>query len=78
MDKIKMYRDFLKDSIRKTIDFCATDQHQGVPAPPLEEKVDQNSPRISSPDKETWSSLIEGTDLVHTFGNRQSRRNFND
>ncbi len=78
MGKFKMYRDFLKDSIRKTIDFRASDQHQGVPAPPLEEKVDQNSPRISLPDKEIWSPFIERTDLLHSFGNRQSRRKFND
>ncbi len=77
MDKLKIYRDFLKDSIRKKIDFRKTDQHQGVPAPPLQEKCDPNSQRISLPDKETWRSFIEKTDLVHTIGNRQSRRNFN-
>lgn len=30
------YRSFLKDSIRKEIDFSKTDQFRGVPPPPIE------------------------------------------
>jgi len=38
MDKelIKAYRLFLKDSIRKVIDFSATDQNRGIDPPPIE------------------------------------------
>jgi hypothetical protein len=33
-DLIKAYRLFLKDSIRKVIDFSRTDQNRGVAPPP--------------------------------------------
>lgn len=77
MDDCKLYRDFLKDSVRKTIDFRTSAQHRGVPAPPLEEHVDQQLPRITLPGKDTWSLVIKPTDLADAIGNRQSRRNYN-
>ena len=33
---IEQFRYFLKDSIRKKIDFAETDQNRGVAAPPIE------------------------------------------
>ncbi|MCX6225960.1 MAG: SagB/ThcOx family dehydrogenase, partial [Bacteroidia bacterium] len=33
---IKAYRIFLKDSIRKVIDFSATNQNRGLDPPPIE------------------------------------------
>jgi len=77
MQNFKPYRDFLKDSIRKTIDFTASDQHQGIAAPPLEEAVDPQLPRIHLPDKTAWNTVIKKTELTEAIGNRQSRRNFN-
>ncbi len=35
MEDFKLHRYFLKDSVRKTIDFRATDQNRGVSIPPL-------------------------------------------
>lgn len=78
MDDIEQYRHFLKDSIRKTIDFRTSDQSKGVPIPPLEEPVDQRLPRISLPDRRSWGSDIKETSLVDAIGNRRSRRNYND
>lgn len=78
MNDINHYRYFLKDSVRKTIDFRATDQNRGVPVPPLEEQVDQQLPRISLPDRKSWGPDLTGTDLVKAIGNRQSRRNYSD
>lgn len=78
MADIDLYRYFLKDSIRKTIDFHASDQSRGVPAPPLEEQVDQKLPRISLPDRKSWRPVIQETDLVDALGNRRSRRNYSD
>jgi SagB-type dehydrogenase family enzyme len=77
MDEFKLYRDFLKDSLRKTIDFHTSPQNRGVPIPPLQEPVDQQSPRIQLPYAKSWSSVIKEKDLVNAIGNRQSRRNFN-
>ena len=76
MDEFKLYRDFLKDSLRKTIDFRASAQSSGVAAPPLQEPFDEQSPRISLPDRKTWSLEIGETNLVEAIGNRRSRRNY--
>jgi SagB-type dehydrogenase family enzyme len=78
MDEFRLYRDFLKDSLRKTIDFRTSAQHRGVPIPPLQEPVDQQLHRIQLPDRESWSLAIEKTDLAYAIGNRQSRRNYSD
>jgi SagB-type dehydrogenase family enzyme len=78
MGEFKLYRDFLKDSLRKTIDFRASAQHRGVPVPPLQEPVDEQLPRIKLPDRESWRLVIEETDLAYAIGNRQSRRNYSD
>ncbi len=34
--KLEQIRYFLKDSIRKQIDFSETDQNRGIAAPPIE------------------------------------------
>lgn len=78
MDEFKLYRDFLKDSLRKTIDFRASAQSRGTPVPPQQEPVDEASPRITLPGRDTWGSVIEGVDLEKAIGNRRSRRKFND
>ena len=78
MDEFKQSRDFLKDSLRKTIDFRASAQHRGMPVPPLQEPVDELLPRIKLPDREHWRLVIEDTDLEYAIGNRQSRRNYSN
>lgn len=78
MEDFKENRDFLKDSLRKSIDFSRSAQHRGLPVPPPEEPVDQRLPRIGLPDMTSWSPAIQQTDLTEAFGNRQSRRNYND
>ncbi len=35
-DKIAEQREFLKDSLRQTINFRFTDQHQGIEPPPVQ------------------------------------------
>lgn len=78
MYDIQVYRDFIKDSIRKTIDFRKSDQSRGVPIPPLEENVDPMLPRIALPDRSSWGPVVKETHLVDAIGNRRSRRNYND
>ncbi len=77
MNKFKQHRDFLKDHLRKTIDFRASDQSRGVPTPPLQEPVDENCPRIKLPDRTSWEPVIPAVNLVQTIGQRRSRRSFN-
>lgn len=78
MYDIKVYRDFIKDSIRKIIDFRKSGQSRGLPVPPLEEHVDPKFPRIALPDRSSWGPVIKETHLVDAIGNRRSRRNYSD
>lgn len=78
MENFKLYRQFLKDSIRKTIDFSASDQNRGVAVPPVQEAVDQQLPRIALPGRASWHAVIQPTDVSDAIGNRQSRRNYSD
>ena len=78
MDDFKLQRNFLKDTLRKTIDFSTSAQHRGVPIPPLQEAVDEQLPRIKMPDRESWSHVIRETDLTDAIGNRRSRRKYSD
>ncbi len=78
MDEFKLHRNFLKDSLRKTIDFRTSAQHRGVPVPPLQEPVAKQLVRISMPDRESWNHILQETDLADAIGNRRSRRNYSD
>ena len=41
------FRDFLKDNVRKTIDFSMTDQSKGIKPPPAEKPCNPEGRRIS-------------------------------
>jgi SagB-type dehydrogenase family enzyme len=69
------YREFLKDTIRQKIDFSQTDQHQGVPPPPLEKPYPPDAVRFNLPSVGQWEG-IELIDLATAIGDRQSRRRF--
>lgn len=70
------HRYFLKDSIRKTIDFSMTDQSQGVPTPPVEKPCLDGLKTIP---------LVPPSDLAGKYAitlqsaieQRKSRRKFN-
>jgi len=64
MNKTEQYRYFLKDTIRKSIDFRNTDQHKGVPVPPVEKPYDSNAHRIPLPRSDRWTQNIEKKDLI--------------
>jgi SagB-type dehydrogenase family enzyme len=72
---LDQYRYFLKDSVRKTIDFSKTDQNQGVPPPPLEKPHlgEQNVISLTSPSD---LANVYTTTLESAISNRQSRRQF--
>ncbi len=76
MNKTEQYRYFLKDTIRKVIDFRTTDQNRGVPVPPVEKPYDSNSLRIQLPRSDQWAPKIEKKDLISAISNRKSRRRF--
>jgi len=75
MDKetLKMYRYFLKDSIRKKIAFKYTDQNQGVPVPPIEKSCSDGSILVDLPGVDEWKTIAK-TDITRAIGNRKSHR----
>ncbi len=73
----EQYREFLKDTVRQTIDFRLTDQSKGVPAPPIEKPYDENSTRIDLVAKDDWQGIVD-VGLISAIQNRQSHRHFRD
>ncbi|TKB10870.1 SagB/ThcOx family dehydrogenase [Desulforhopalus sp. IMCC35007] len=78
MQDFTAHRNFLKDSLRKSIDFRNSDQNRGVPEPPPQQPLAQDLPRIALPQKKDWQPCIPKTDLISAITNRKSRRSFNN
>jgi SagB-type dehydrogenase family enzyme len=76
-DLTRKYRSFLKDSIRKGIDFSQTDQYRGIAPPPIEKPYPKESKRITLPPHDR-SKDIGNIDLQSAIGNRESRRSYSD
>lgn len=68
------YRGFLKDSVRKAVDFSLTDQSRGIEAPPIEKPYAPDARRIDLPKPGAWQ--IPARDLEEAIGNRRSHRTF--
>ena len=66
------YRSFLKDSIRKGIDFSKTEQRQGITPPPIEKPYPKDAKRIELPSFDDLGKL----DLKSAIRNRESRRSY--
>jgi len=73
--KWEQYRYFLKDTVRRTIDFSMTDQNAGVAPPPLEKPVPAKGERIDLLRKDTWKGFSD-IDLVSVIEGRRSHRHF--
>jgi SagB-type dehydrogenase family enzyme len=65
-------RYFLKDKIRKKVDFTKTDQYRGVTPPPVQKPCPEDRERIVLPEPEEPG----GTLLREAMAKRASRRNF--
>ncbi|MFP4482374.1 MAG: SagB/ThcOx family dehydrogenase [Thermovirgaceae bacterium] len=66
-------RYFLKDSIRKEVDFSETDQYRGVKPPPVYKPCPEDCERITLPQPEDPGGVL----LWDAIQNRASRRNYN-
>ncbi|HTZ17772.1 MAG TPA: SagB/ThcOx family dehydrogenase [Dissulfurispiraceae bacterium] len=73
----EQYRYFLKDSVRRTINFAMTDQNRGIKPPPIQKPCPEDALRISLAAKEDLAGLFS-IDLFSAIDNRQSHRNFKD
>jgi SagB-type dehydrogenase family enzyme len=74
---IEQYRYFLKDNVRKTIDFSQTDQNRGMDPPPVEKPFAKDATRIALVSPGEWDSIKE-IDLIAAIENRKSRRAYSD
>ncbi len=68
-------RYFLKDTVRRTIDFSQTDQSRGVRPPPVQKPFPADARRIDLPRPGHWENIAP-LDLQSAIGNRESRRRF--
>jgi SagB-type dehydrogenase family enzyme len=75
LELTRKYRSFLKDSIRKEIDFSKTDQHRGLPPPPIEKPYPKTARRIALPPFDKFGELGR-MDLASAIRNRESRRTY--
>lgn len=75
MDKtlLQRFRYFLKDSVRQEISFAHTDQHMGVPPPPIEKACPEGATRIPLVPVEELRDIAT-LDLFHAIARRRSRR----
>jgi len=75
LQTIQEHRDFLKDSIRLSLNFATTDQNKGIPAPPLQKPYQpgQNVIPLTSPEAFSFDFDIS---LRSAIINRKSRRTF--
>jgi len=79
MDKNELtsYREFLKDNLRRELNFHLTDQNQGVAPPPLQKPPADDQALIHLPMAENWRNLHSAS-LLDAIGNRRSHRQFKD
>jgi len=71
------FRDFLKDSIRKTIDFSTTDQSRGIKPPPVEKPFNPEDRRIGLIKPGEWK-LIHEVSVETAIAKRKSRRSYTE
>lgn len=74
-DLLRVYRNFLKDTVRLEMDFSQTDQSRGVPPPPIEKPYPPDAARIDLPRPGQWQAVGE-IDLTEAIARRQSHRRF--
>lgn len=74
---VEQYRFFLKDTIRKQIDFTRTDQAGGVPPPPMEKPPHDGGKRVDLAPVEALLEL-SSMPVINAIRNRRSRRRFSN
>ena len=76
MNSIEEHRFFIKDTLRKSVDFRKTDQNRGVPAPPIQKPYDPEDRIIPLPSRKEWERRIASVDIVSAISARRSVRRF--
>jgi len=70
-------REFLKDTLRLTIDFYRTDQNRGEPPPPVQKPPGKDQSLMPLPGRDTFRNFA-GTDVIDAIAQRSSHRRFRD
>jgi hypothetical protein len=71
------FRDFLKSSIWKTIDFSTTDKSRGIKPPPAEKPCNPEDRRINLIAPGDWKSISE-ISVETAIAQRKSRRSYTE
>jgi SagB-type dehydrogenase family enzyme len=69
------FRDFLKDSIRKSVDFSLTEQSRGIEPPPPQKPCPPGANKIALTASGAWKSIQE-LSLEKSIAQRRSRRSY--
>lgn len=72
---IALYRQFLKDTVRKVIDFSQVDQNRGLPPPPIEKPPSKDAKRIDLVKRDQWTRIGE-MELQAAILHRESTRSY--
>ena len=70
-----MGRYFLKDSIRREVDFAETDQGRMKPGPPVEKPFDAQARRVHLPPAGAWRG-VKAVSVEEAIRRRQSHRRY--
>jgi SagB-type dehydrogenase family enzyme len=70
-------RFFLKDTIRKLVDFRLTEQSRGLPPPPVQKPAPAGAPRVRLPHPDAFDALVD-MPLLTALRGRRSVRSFSD
>ena len=76
-DRIRSHRRWLKDSVRKSIDWSATGQALGLPPPPLQKPAPPGSRTIALPGPDRFDAVCRAG-LFEVLRRRRSVRRFAD
>jgi SagB-type dehydrogenase family enzyme len=76
-EEIERYRYFLKDSVRRAIDFASTDQSRGLKPPPIQKPYPADAVLVALPPREDLEGAFT-SDLFLAIAGRQSHRSFSD
>ena len=71
------FRNFLKNSIWKTVDFSSTDQGRDIKPPPAEKPCNPEDKRINLIAPGDWKSIPE-VSVETAIANRKSRRSYTE
>ncbi|HEY7585219.1 MAG TPA: SagB/ThcOx family dehydrogenase [Candidatus Deferrimicrobiaceae bacterium] len=76
-DLIRIHRQWLKDSIRKSVDWSSTDQSRGIPPPPPQKPVPPGALPIPLPGIDRFEEVCDAG-LLRILKSRRSLRRYAD